>query len=146
MAIVNRDLDASQQKDVVNFRSAGAVATGASLNVCVIPYPCVLQSVNTYATGVSNAMQVAVNVQRWVSAGVTVIACGISNIVLQNYSLSGILGFSGLAAPGSTLLALQTGDVLNLVASVSNGNALELNMDFVLKKSQDIVAHNGNSA
>lgn len=146
MAIVNRDLDASQQKDVIKFRSAGAVATGASLNVAVIPYPCALQSVASYATGVSNAMQVAINVQRWTSAGVTVIALGVSNLVLQNYSTSGILGFSGLAVPGSTLLSLQQGDVLNLVTSVSNGNALDLVMSFVVKKLQDIVAHNGNAS
>lgn len=144
MAIVNRDLDPSQQKDVINFRSGAAVATGASVNVAVIPYPCVLQSLDAYATGVSNAMQVAVNVQRWTAAGVTAIALGVSNLVLVNFASSGILGFSGLAAPGSTLLALQTGDVLNLVTSVANGNALDLVIDFVVKKTQDIVAHNGN--
>ncbi len=145
MAIVNRDLDASQQKDVIHFRAGAAVATGASLNVAVLPYPCSLQSLSAYATGVSNAMQVAINVQRWTAAGVTVIALGVSNLVLQNYSTSGILGFSGLAVPGSTLLQLQQGDVLNLVTSVTNGNALDLVVDFVVKKLQDIVAHNGNA-
>lgn len=144
MAIVNRDLDPSQQKDVINFRAGAAVATGASLNLAVLPYPCALQSVSAYATGVSNAMQVAFNVQRWLPAGVTVIALGVSNMVLQNYSASGIIGFSGLAATGSTLLLLQSGDVLNIVTSGTNGNALDLVMDLVVKKLQDIVAHNGN--
>lgn len=144
MAIVNRDLDASQQKDVINFRSGAAVATGASLNAAVIAFPCALQSVAAYATGVSNAMQVAFNIQRF-AGGATVIALGVSNLVLVNFGTSGILGFSGLAAPGSTLLNLQQGDVLNLVTSVANGNALDLVVNFVVKKLQDIVAHNNNA-
>lgn len=146
MAIVNRDLDASQQKDVIQFRSTAAVATSSSLNIAIIPYPCALQSVLTYSTGTSNAMQLAVNVQRWTAGGVTVVALGLSNIVLQDYSVSGAINFSGLAAPGSTLLLLQQGDILNLVSSVTNGNALALVMDFAVKKLQDIVSTNGNAS
>lgn len=142
MAIVNRDLDPSQQKDVVVYCSNGAVATGVTKFISVVPYPAVLQSLAAAAHGVSNAMQVAFNLERFTSAGVTVIPLGISNLVLQNFSVSGALGFSGLAAAGSTLLNLQYGDVLSMTTSVANGNALDLSLELVLKKVQDIVSMN----
>lgn len=145
MALVNRDKDASEQKEVIQV-ALGAVATGTTRNVAVIPYPCVLQSARAFAAGVSNAMQVAINNNRFVvGAGATAIAMGISNMVLQNQSTSGIQGFSGLAAQGSSLLVLNAGDVLQIVTSVSNGNATDLTMQFVLKKTQDIVSMNGVS-
>lgn len=146
MAIVNRDRDASEQKDVIHFVSNAAVATGATLNAAILPYPCSLQSVKVAAFGVSNAMQLAFNVQRFTSGGLTLIALGISNLVLVNMGTSGAQGFSGLAAVGSTLLSLQAGDVLHLVSSVANGNATHLVVNMVVKKLQDIVSHNGVSS
>lgn len=142
MAIVNRDLDASQQKDIVNA-PLGAVATGVTRHVCVIAYPCTLQSVRASAQGVSNAMQIAFEVIR--GAGSSGIPIGISNMVLQNRSVSGVVGFSGLAAAGSTLLNFVAGDVVQIVSSVANGNATDLTLQLVLKKTQDIVSHNGVS-
>lgn len=145
MPICNRDLDASQQKAEIHA-PVGSMATGVTRQLAVIPYPCTLQSVRYFAVGVSNAMQVAVNNYRFVvGAGATVIPMGISNIVLQNTSLSGVVGFSGLAAAGSTLLQFNAGDVVQIVSSVSNGNATDLVIDLVLKKTQDIVSHNGVS-
>lgn len=146
MALVNRDCDVSQQKDVLDWQSVGSVATGTTLFLGVVPYPCALQSLSAAAHGVSNAMQVTFNVERFiVGAGVTVIPIGVSNLVLQNYSVSGILGFSGLAAQGSTLLNMLYGDVLTATTSGTNGNALDILLDLVLKKTQDIVSHNGVS-
>lgn len=144
MAITNRDLDVSQQKDVYQWFSGGAIATSTTRMCAVIPYPCMLQSVASSATGVSNAMQVAIQIKRFiVGSGETAILAGISNIVLQNSSLSGPVGFSGLAAQSSTLLQLAAGDVLQVVTSVTNGNATDLAINFVVKKLQDIVSHNG---
>lgn len=147
MAIVNRDLDPSQQKEVVHFVSNSAVATGASLLLAgPLPYPCALQSCESAAFGVSNAMQVAFVVLRLTSGGQTAISLGISNMVLNNYGTSGVIGYSGLAAPGSTLLSLQTNDLLVAQTSVANGNATSLSLNLVLKKLQDIVSHNGISS
>lgn len=140
MAIINRDLDVSQTKDVVHA-PLGAVATGVTRFLCVVPYPCTLQSVRAAAAGVSNAMQVAFEVIR--GAGSSGIPMGISNMVLQNRSTSGVIGFSGLAAVGSSLLSLVAGDVIQAVSSVANGNATDLTLELVLKKTQDIVSHNG---
>ena len=142
MPIVSRDLDVSEQKEMVHAQ-LGAVATAATRFCVVVPYPCVLQSVRYAAAGVSNSMQAAVEVIR--GSGSSGIPIGISNIVLQNRSTSGVVGFSGLAATGSTLLALLAGDVLQVVTSVSSGNATDLLLQFVLKKSQDIVSYNGVS-
>lgn len=140
MAIVNRDCDVSQQKEVVNL-NVGAVATGATRFVYVAPFPFTLQSVRNAAAGVSNAMQVAF--EKITGAGSSGIPIGISNMILQNRSVSGVIGFSGLAAVGSTLLNFNAGDVLQIVSSVANGNATDLALQLVVKKTQDIVSHNG---
>ena len=143
MAIVNRDLDPSQQKDVVEA-NLGAVATGVTKHLLVAPYPGSLQSVRASAQGVSNAMQLAFSKLTFlVGVGSTAIGMGISNMVLQNTSVSGVIGYSGLAAQGSTLLNFQAGDVIQVVSSVSNGNATDLCLQLVLKRTQDIVSMNG---
>ena len=139
MAIVNRDLDASQQKIVVEHQ-LGAVATGVTRFFFIAPHACTLESIRVSAAGVSNAMQLAF--EKITGAGSSGLPIGISNLVLQNRSVSGIVGFSGLAAVGSTLLNLSQGDVLQIVSSVSNGNATDLLVSAVLKKTQDIVTYN----
>ncbi len=146
MAIVNRDKDASEQRDVISA-SLGALATGVTKQVAVLPYPCTLQSLRAAALGVSNAMQVAIQVNRFIAGtGATAINLGISNLVLVNVGTSGVQGFSGLAAVGSTLLALQQNDVLQIVTSVANGNTTDLAIEFVVKKTQDIITLNGASS
>lgn len=146
MPIVNRDVDVSQQKEVVHFASNGAIATGATRLVCTVPYPCTLQNIQAVALGVSSAMQITFNKLTFVAAGATVQNMGVSNLVLVNQGTSGPQGFSGLAVAGSTLLNLQAGDAIYIASSVANGNALDMTLNFVLKKTQDIVSHDGTSA
>jgi hypothetical protein len=137
MAIVNRDLDSSLQREVFG-ENLGSMATGVTRFFFIAPYPCVVEQVRYAAAGVSNAMQLAF--EKITGAGSSGVPMGISNIVLQNRSVSGIVGFSGLAAVGSTLLNLSVGDVVQLVSSVSNGNATDLDVQMVVKKTQDIVS------
>jgi hypothetical protein len=139
MPIVNRSCDDSQQKDVVHA-PLGSVATGVTRHVAVVPYACTLDSLRYTAQGVSNAMQVALEVIR--GAGSSGIAIGISNIVLQNRSVSGVVSVSILPAAGSTLRSLVAGDVLQVISSVANGNATDLTLELVLEKVQDIVQYN----
>lgn len=141
MAIVNRDLDQSQQRTEVN-ENLGSLATGVTRHVCLISAPAILETVRVSAQGVSNAMQLAFEVIR--GAGSSGIPIGISNLVLQNRSVSGVVSFSGLAAAGSTLLSLAAGDVIQVVSSVTNGNATDLALSIVLRKSQDIISQWGN--
>lgn len=147
MAILNRSKDASEQKEVINA-ALGAVATGSTKQVLIVPYPCTIQpQVKVAATGVSNAMQIAFQVNRFIAGtGATAINLGISNVVLQNVGTSGPLGFSGLAAVGSTLLNLAANDVLQVVSSVASGNATDLVIDLVIKKTQEIVSVYGSSS
>lgn len=143
MAIVNRDMDATEQRDVY-CESLTSVPTGTTLSLFTLPYPCSLQSVRSTALGVSNAMQVAFLKLVYVSgSGSTFIPIGISNLVLVNHASIGSQGSSYLAAQGSTLLNFQAGDALAVLSSVANGNALSLNIQAVFKKTQDIVSMNG---
>lgn len=142
MAITNADNHVSQQKDILTYKS-GAVATGATVFVHTFVYPCTLQGIRASAFGVSNAMQAAFIKNYFVpGAGLTSIAIGISNLVLQNASVSGSQNFSGLAATGSTLLNFNAGDYLTINTSVANGNVLDMALTMVVKKTQDIVNYN----
>lgn len=137
MALVNRDKDLSEQKQEINV-CLGSMATGVTRFAFLVPSPATLELVRASAAGVSNAMQLAFEVIR--GAGSSGIVMGISNMVLQNRSTSGVVGYSGLAASGSTLLNLSAGDVVQVISSVANGNATDLSLNFVLRKTQDIVS------
>lgn len=143
MAIVNRDLDASQTKEVFYFSHA-TLSTGATRWIGLVPYPCTVQSMRATGVGVSN-LQIALQAQRF-AGGNTVIALGISNLALANFGTSGAPGYSGLAAAGSTVLNLQAGDILMIETSVANAIATSVILEVVVKKTQDIVSHNGISS
>ncbi len=150
MALVNRDKDVSEQKDVIFYASAqgagaSTLVTGVTKMIGMVPYPCTIQSIGVGAFGVSSAMQVAFLKQYWTGAGLTVQAIGISNLVLQNMGTSGQIGYSGLAVPGSTLLNLNAGDQILFTTSVANSACTDLLLNIVLKKVQDIVSYNGVS-
>jgi hypothetical protein len=134
MAITNRDLDSSQQKIDVQV-GLGGMATGVTRLIFVAPFPCTVVSASAYAFGVSNAMQLAF--QRITASGQSIIALGVSNMVLGN---SGVFGYSGLQAPGNTLMNLAAKDVVQVVSSVTNGNAVDLHLHLVIQKTQDIVS------
>lgn len=153
MSITNRNVHPSQQLDWITYISPQSVGnssliqTGATILLEMMPYPGTIQSGLVAATGVSNAMQLALKIHRFVpGAGFTLISVGISNLVLQNVSTSGPIGFSGFAAAGSTLMNFLTGDILFLQTSVSNGAATSLVLELVVKKTQDIVSYNSISS
>lgn len=150
MAIVNRDKDVSEQKECIFYSSASGagaspLVTGITKIIAMVPYPCTLQSIGVGAFGVSSAMQVAFSKQYYAGGGMTVVGIGISNLVLQNMGVSGQIGYSGLAVPGSTLLNFNMGDQLILTTSVANSACSDLLLNIVLKKVQDIVSYNGVS-
>lgn len=144
MAIVNRDKDASEKKYVFTWAGSTQINTGYTAWIGIVPFPCTVQSARSAAVGVSAAMQVAFKVQRF-AEGNTVIGLGISNMILSNFGTSGVLGYSGFAAPGSTVLNLQAGDILLFETAVANSAASQLTLELVVKKTQDIVSYNGVS-
>lgn len=167
MAILNRDLDSSQQKDVIHwtFNSGfGSTTIGTGFTLALtgpIPYPYTLQSINALALGLaggagtSGAPQLSFNIMRVIpGGGVTMIAVSISSMVIQNgasfataYGYSGTLfgGYSGLAATGSTLLLGLPGDIISATTAVANTACQMLTLSMVLKKVQDTVTMVSNA-
>lgn len=144
MAIVNRTLDNSEKKEVFTLNAPGVVATGTTKYVFSAPFPCVVQSINYAAQGVSNSCQLITQKAYFVAgAGLTTVAMGISNIVLADFSVSGMISFSGLQAQGHTNLYLNAGDVVNFKATGTNGAYADLTINVVVQKLQDIVTYNG---
>lgn len=144
MAIVNRTLDPSEQKKVFSV-AAGAVATGVSGIVAVVPYPSTLTAGSIAAFGLSGAPNYALVVNRFVvGAGVTAItvAVGTSNIPLA-YGTSGSWAMV-LPAAGSTLLQLQANDVLMYQSGVANTAVTGLNIGIVLQPIQDVKVQFGS--
>lgn len=145
MAICNRDKDVSEQKDALYFRSIAEHVTGASV-LCAgpLPYPCTLQSVRVAMFGASTATAVQIQFQAVrFAGGLTTINLGISNMLPGLVSLSGLIGFSGLAAVGSSLLSLQAGDILSFTVAGTNASITNILIDWAVKKTQDIVSYNG---
>lgn len=140
MALCNREKDASEQKEILNWRGHTQINSGYSSILGIVPYPCVIQSARAFAVG--NSQSIVSFVAQRFAGGNTAIALGISGIVLNNFGTSGMLGFSGLAATGSTLLQLQAGDVVGFQVSGS-GAVSDLALQVVLKKTQDIVSYHG---
>ena len=144
MANVNRDQHVSEQKEVIYYRGFSNILTGQTVEVSgPLPYPCTIQSMRAYCIGVSNAMQIAPQVSRFTSGGLTTISLGISNLICVAAGTSGVQGYSGFAVPGSTLLSLQAGDVIQITTSVANAAVNNIALNFVIQKVQDIVSMNG---
>lgn len=168
MALVNRDKDASEQRDWISWSSQGAAfgfgvagATGGVDSVPVgttlylagpMPYPYVVQSANAIAFGTSGAPQLSFFILRpVVGAAATLISIGISNMVVCNgssflgfgASAVGYLGYSGLVAVGSTLLFGQRGDIIGANTIGANTACTTLNINLVVQKVQDVVSMDG---
>ena len=169
MPLLNRDKDASEQRDVLSWNSVGlsfgasygapggigqgGVATGITLFLAgPMPYPYVLQSVNALAVGTSGAPQLVFSILRVAaSAAMTAIAVSISNMVIcsgQSFlgfgaSAVGFLGYSGLAAAGSTLLLGQRGDLIVASTAVANTACTTLAVNLVVQKIQDTLTLEG---
>ncbi len=159
MAIINRDGDVSESKEWVGWASndgyagptfgPGYIATGVTVPFCgPIPYPFQIQSIQAYAIGMSGAPQLAFSIFRPLpnNGGNTVIALGVSNLVLVNGVTSLATGYSGLAAQNSTLLIGQKWDTLMFTTQGANSAVNSLVVNVVWKKTQDIVSHNGVSS
>lgn len=147
MAIQNRDCATAQQRDVLHLsaKSATFVVTGTSYTLGVVPYPCALQAVQVAAYGLSGAPGYMIQAHRWLGTAATLIDLGLSAmLVAVAPGISGAAqGWSGIRTLGSSLLLLQTGDVLKVTTSVANTAAAELCVALVVQKTQDIVSQLG---
>lgn len=138
MAVINRTLDQSQQRFTMNAQ-AGAVATGVTGILGIVPTPCVLEAGQIAAFGLSGAPSYQLTVQRFiVGTGITAITIGGANVP-PAFGTSG-LAVSGVSlnAAGSTLNNLLPGDVIMYLSGVANTAVTGLAVSLVMRPIQDI--------
>lgn len=139
MAIVNRDLDSSQQLEVyqaVHNLSVGASAA-SSFHVTQIPVAGTLRGFAVAANSISGAPVLSVSVKRWSGAGVTTIAYVSTTLAI---TATGISTAYSSQMVGVTAFALQAGDVVVAVAEFAGGNvaATSTVLSVIMKATQDI--------
>lgn len=138
MAIVNRDLDSSQQ--VLNFGAVVPTATGLSgavtgQNICFVPCAAQFVGGGIAAKGLSGSPNVSLWVSRFIAGtGHTNICIGAS-LVLNTFGVSGGQTF---AAVTSGITAMQAGDVISLVNGAANTGADYVCVTLAIKALQDI--------
>lgn len=136
MGIANRDLDASEQLYTLDYVNNALVAVSATLYVGLVKSPGQLLEHKISANGLSGTPAYNVEIHRWTSAGLTVIAPGSAITVAGAFGLSG--GAQGATyAANSSLAALLAGDLLCLKSSGANTAALQVVASFVIKATQD---------
>lgn len=144
MAIVNRDLDSSEQIHVVTclindfasgvsvgFMTPGIV-NGQTYPCLVVPFPASLSSANIAAWGLSGTSIVGLYCYRFTAGGLTSIPLGLS-LSLTAFGTSGALGFSLTGATNQ----LQTGDQL-VIAGTGSGAVSQAVLTLGLHALQDI--------
>jgi hypothetical protein len=138
MAIVNRNLDATQQMDVYNC-TIPTTAAGASVmvNLAMMPYAGTLKAFTVHALGVSGAVVGSLAISRFVAgAGLTTIIVAGASLALVNVGTSGPQAFT-LPASSSTLAQVAQGDVVSMLVLAGN-NILASQVCLVVKALQDI--------
>lgn len=145
MALVNRDKDQSEQREVyqtilkttASGISAGianpGVATGTTSVLCQIPYPSTLTAVEESVWGLSGTPTHSLWIYRF-AGGFTSIQIGAS-LNPTAFGTSGALAHSLYAA---ATFPLQTGDLLALYALGTNAAVAEADVTVVIRALQDI--------
>lgn len=144
MGVANRELDASEQREQlinVDLQAASCV-NGVTLMLGVVPYPGVISAIRVGAIGLSGAPTLAFTINRFIAgAGQTVITGGATTLTITAFGTSGIQSVV-LAAAGSTLLNLLSGDILQCVTGGGTGAAaVSYNIAVVTQATQDIKNH-----
>lgn len=134
MAIVNRDLDPSQQRDIYNCPLVNTI-TGQTYNLCLVPYPGQIVAAQQAVNGLSGAPNHSLWIQRFIpGTGLTSINIG-NSLVATTFGTSGSQGFS---LPGAVTYPLQTNDVIMLSTAAANTAATSSTITLVIKALQDI--------
>lgn len=139
MAFTNRSKDVSEQKQIFQSHyqaQSGLDGTTLALFVCSVPFPGILKGVEVAAKGVSNTVNLDLFINRFTTTGITY-GGGATTLALQNVGVSGIQSMV-LAASGSSLLNLQKGDVIQVLATGVSGAVSALSLGCVLQAVQDI--------
>ena len=142
MGILNRTLDISEQKKVVNATVFVQGVTATATPIWYAPYPCVVHAAKIVGLGVSGTPVAHIKQERFVvGAGLTSI--GIvgtlgASVPIKEWSLSG----PQACTLGITLL--EAGDMLSLdVAAQANTAVRNVNIEIVVQGLQDIKTYYG---
>lgn len=139
MGIINRTLDASEQKEVIDRRIGGTV-TGTAYPIYTAAYPSTISDARAVALGLSGTPTSTLGIQRFITGvGATTITVG-GALTAVAFGTSGLQRFS-LPATGSTLLNLQTGDVLTVTAAGTNAALVSLQVTVVAQAIQDVKSY-----
>lgn len=146
MAIVNRDLDSSQQVVNLNYSSpvgfTAGIGIGLTQAIAVIPCPAQLVGAGVASMGLSGAMNLSLWINRFIlGSGFTSINVGAS-LVAQAFGTSGGQTFNVGAGVTWTL---QAGDVINLCGAGANTAIQSCNVTLAIKALQDIKSSFGTS-
>jgi len=144
MGLINRDKDASEQKEVINVPFS-ALGTGLTLVAWQVPYPCTVVDCRIGAVGLSGSPTIVFKTDRFIVGTGNTTGTGIAGTYTEL-----ALGTSGpfqasLQATGSSLLDLQRNDVITLQTGGANAAVAALHLQIVVKKTQDILQINGSS-
>lgn len=136
MAVVNRDLDVTEQYRVEALK-VGNSTTGLSYPVVTVPHPLTIRNAKQYALGLSGTPTGQLSITRFiVGAGATTFVCG-GALTAVAHGTSGLQNFS-LPAVGSSLLDLQATDTLLYVTAGTNAGLASLAVNIVVQATQDI--------
>lgn len=136
MGLINRDNDISEQleKDSVYIKGT---TTGVNYVVYRCPRPMQIQTARAYSAGLSGAPTTAIFAERFVvGTGAQTFAIG-GALTNAAFGTSGIQSFS-LPAVGSSLIQMQTGDVIRVLTGAANAALTDLMVEVVLKNVADI--------
>jgi hypothetical protein len=144
MAIVNREFDASEQKEVIPIVTPGAVTlTGGTYVIALVPYACEVKKVVLNAYGLSNIPNFEVEAYNFVvGAGATINSAISTATSAGGFGLSGLVTLT-LGTAGSTQVQLQAGSALVLTVTGANSAASSVIGEIVVQKLQDIATYFG---
>lgn len=144
MAVLNRDLGFAQQRDLWQVNT-GAIATGGTYTLGIVPYPAAIATGAVNFFGVSNTPSLNIDVTRYNAAGVTTITGAISALAQAGATLAVgfstyagyTLGLQGVTVPVYNTY-LQTGDILTARVSGTTANVTGAIVCLVLQALQDV--------
>lgn len=136
MGIVNRTMDASEQKELIN-ENVNNSTTGVDYPIYVVPRAMNITDAKLSSLGLSGTPTCTLKVQRFIAgSGNTTIS--ISTALTQAaFGTSGYQTFS-LPATGSSLLSLQKGDMLTLTTGGAASAVVSMLADIVVQNLQDV--------
>lgn len=137
MALINRDKDVSEQRNVFTGTAVNTVV-GGTYPIWTAPYPCTLDAASQIAFGLSGAPNHSLWLYRFVvGAGLTQVAVLGQSMASAAYGTSGAQTFTIVSGSG-TSYPLQAGDALFLISAAANTGAQLVQVELVVKALQDI--------